>query len=36
MFQLEPPSFQNTEFEKFPVKKFTLEFVITTAGDKKP
>ncbi len=32
MFQLEPPSFQNTEFEGFPVKKFTLEFLITSGG----
>lgn len=35
MFQMEPPSFSDTEFEGFPVKKFTLEFQIapeTEAG----
>ena len=28
MFQLEPPSFKDTEFDGFPVKSFTLEYVI--------
>ncbi|MBX7257483.1 MAG: hypothetical protein K1Y02_14055 [Candidatus Hydrogenedentes bacterium] len=32
LFQLDSPSFQNTEFEDFPVKKFTLEFLIATGG----
>lgn len=33
MFQLEPPSFQDTEFEGFPVKKFTLEFLIAPEAE---
>lgn len=32
LFQLDSPSFQNTEFEDFPVKKFTLEFLIASGG----
>ncbi len=34
MFQLEQPSFSTAEFEGFPVKKFTLEFLITAGGEK--
>jgi hypothetical protein len=33
MFQMEPPSFSDTEFEGFPVKKFTLEFQIAPEGE---
>jgi hypothetical protein len=33
MFQLEQPSFSSDEFEGFPVKRFTLEFLITAGGD---
>jgi hypothetical protein len=32
MFQLEQPSFSSDEFEGFPVKRFTLEFLITAGG----
>lgn len=32
MFQLEQPSFSTTEFKGYPVKKFTLEFLITAEG----
>jgi len=32
MFRLEQPSFSSTEFEGFPVKEFTLEFLITAGG----
>lgn len=34
LFQLEQPSFSTTEFEGFPVKKFTLEFLITPGGER--
>ncbi|MCC6696949.1 MAG: hypothetical protein IT365_15075 [Candidatus Hydrogenedentes bacterium] len=34
MFQLEQPSFSTAEFEGFPVKKFTLEFLISAGGAK--
>jgi hypothetical protein len=33
MFQMEPPSFSDTEFEGFPVKKFALEFQIQPEGE---
>jgi len=33
MFQMEPPSFSDTDFEGFPVKKFTLEFQIQPEGE---
>lgn len=33
MFQMEPPSFSDTEFQGFPVKKFTLEFQIQPEGE---
>jgi hypothetical protein len=33
MFQLEQPSFSSDEFEGFPVKRFTLEFLIMAGGD---
>lgn len=33
MFLMEPPSFSDTDFEGFPVKKFTLEFQISPEGD---
>ena len=33
MFQMEPPSFSDTDFEGFPVKKFTLEFQIRPEGE---
>lgn len=33
MFTMEPPSFSDTEFEGYPVKKFTLEFQITPEGE---
>ncbi|NUM52178.1 MAG: hypothetical protein HUU46_00910 [Candidatus Hydrogenedentes bacterium] len=36
MFQMEPPSFSDTEFEGFPVKKFTLEFQIQPEGEAAP
>ncbi len=32
LFQLEQPSFSSDEFEGFPVKRFTLEFLITAGG----
>ena len=32
MFQLEQPSFSSDEFDGFPVKRFTLEFLITAGG----
>lgn len=36
MFQMEPPSFSDTEFSGFPVKKFTLEFQIQPEGEATP
>ncbi|HRI87311.1 MAG TPA: hypothetical protein PK869_03550 [Candidatus Hydrogenedentes bacterium] len=33
MFVMEPPSFSDTDFEGFPVKKFTLEFQISPEGE---
>jgi len=32
LFRLEPSSFRDTEFEDFPVRKFTLDFLITPGG----
>jgi Tfp pilus assembly protein PilN len=33
MFELEPPSFQDTQFDDFPVRKFTFEYVITQGDE---
>lgn len=33
MFQLEPPSFQDTEFEDHAVRRFTFEYVITQGAE---